>query len=128
MSDPETVRPTAAQPRPVGPRRPVSAFGSLFAGGPRILFGPGIAESMRTRKPREAWHAFHRGSCTRTLRSDAEVPAAPNPIASTALLGPSFRAEYPLPPNPPCGLMHMPLMQMHQLKSMTARLDRYHSI
>ena len=128
MPAPETVRPAAPQPRPVGPRGPVSALGSLFAGGPRILFGPGIAESMRTRKPREAWHGFHRGSWTRTVRSDAEVPVAPNPVASTVPLVSSFRAEYPLPPNPPCGLMHMPPMQMLELKLMTARLGSYDSI
>ena len=128
MSDPETARPTAPQQRPAGPRGPVSALGSLFAGGPRILFGPGIAESMRTRKHREAWHGFHRGSWTRTVRSDAEVPVAPNPVASTAPLGSSFRAIPPLPPNPACGLMHMPPMRKPELKSMTARLDSYDSI
>ena len=111
MSAPETARPAAPQPRPAGPRGTVPVLGSLFAGGPRILFGPVIAESMRTRKPREAWHGFHRGSWTRTVRSDAEVPAAPNPVASTAPVGSSFRAEYPLPPNPPCALVHCPFGQ-----------------
>ena len=127
MSDPETARPTAPQPGPAGPCRSVSALGSPLAGGSRILFGPGIATDMRTRKPREAWHGFHRGSWTRTVRSDAEVPVAPNPVASTAPLGSSFRAIPPLPPNPACGLMHMPPMQMPELKSMAARLDSYHS-